>query len=201
MAYEGGPIGTYALYTPSAAIKSMTSFTVAFWLNSQQVDSDAQAILQLSNPTQYWPELDIDLESYHATSDSLNIKMYMENDSNNVWTVAPQGYLDTAVGKWTQFVVTYNAASGSVSMYENGTSIAFGYPYSPPGGTVGPITFYTSDPGSATNSNGAPAWGAANFSVSTGLVIGGWQGKTNPHSILVREVIPGISATQELYKI
>jgi len=88
--------------------------------------------------------------------------------------------LDTAVGKWTQFVVTYNAASGSVSMYENGTSIAFGYPYSPPGGTVGPITFYTSDPGSATNSNGAPAWGAANFSVSTGLVIGGWQGKTNP---------------------
>jgi hypothetical protein len=179
-AYQGGPDQTYAVYTPSAAIKAMTSFTVSFWMKTPQVTDGAQAILQLSNPTQYWPELDIDIENHPATSDSLLMKMYMENPGVTGWTIAPTAWLDTAVGKWLQFVVTYNAASGSVTMYRDGTSIAFGYPYSPTGGSVGPIKFYTSDPGSATNNLGAPSWGNADFSVSTGLVIGAWQGRVSP---------------------
>jgi Concanavalin A-like lectin/glucanases superfamily len=180
MAYQGGPDQTYALYSTGSAVKSIASFTVAFWMYSPQVTDGAQAILQLSNTTQYWPELDIDIENYTAGSDSLRMKMYMENAANNVWTVAPQAFFDTAVNKWTHFVVTYNAASGSVSFYENGTSVALTFPYSPPGGSVGPVPFYTSDPGSLSNSNSAPLWAAADFSVSSGLVIGAWQGKVTP---------------------
>jgi hypothetical protein len=179
-AYQGGADQTYAMYSTPSSIKSMTSFTISFWMKTPQVTDGAQAILQLANPTQYWPELDIDLESYSATSDSLIIKMYMENAANSVWTIAPQAFLDTAVGKWLQFTVTYNAASGSVTMYRDGTSIAFTYPYAPAGGTVGPVKFYTSDPGSVGNVNSAPAWGNADFSVSTGMVIGAWQGKVTP---------------------
>ena len=180
MAYQGGTTPTYALYTTSSSVKAMTSFTVSFWINTPQVVNYPQAILQLSNATQYWPELDIDLENYTATSDSLKIKMYMENYANNVWTVAPTAFMDTAVSKWVQFVVTYNATAGSVTMYQNGTSIAFGYPYSPTGGTVGPVPFYVSDPGSLSNTNGAKLWGNADFTESASLVIGAWQGKTNP---------------------
>jgi hypothetical protein len=188
MAYQGAANQTtYASYVSSSAIKSMTSFTIAFWLNSGQVDSGAQAILQLSNPLQYWPELDVDLEQYtpgSGPSDSLHLKMYMENAANNVWTVAPEAYLDTAVGKWTHVVITYNAAAGSVTMYQNGIAIYMTYPYSQtttvPNGSVGPIPFYTSDPGSLTNTLGAPLWGNADFSVSNNFVIGSWQGKVSP---------------------
>jgi hypothetical protein len=192
-ALQGSANDGFVLYTNGigAQIPAMTSFSVAFWLNSAQITNGAQAIFQLmfdSAAAGGWPYLDVDAEGYSATSDSLNIKMYFFNDANNWAGQSFQVYLDTAVSKWTFVAFTYNAATSGITAYENGVSAGlFNYPYgpsqSPPTTTQGPLTVYGNDPGAATgNPNAAPLWGAPNFAATTGIIFDNWQTSTTPNS-------------------
>jgi hypothetical protein len=185
------PNGFVLSTTVGSTIKSMTSFSLAFWINSAQVTNGAQAIFNLlldSASGGGWPYLDVDLEGYTATSDSLSAKLYMRNSAFNWSGQAFQVYLDTAVGKWTQVVFTFNGGNSTINAYENGVAAGFyNYPYGPsqspaPKVTAGPITVYGNDPGAATgNPLAAPLW-TANFSGASGIVFDDWQTSTSPNA-------------------
>lgn len=191
-ALQGNANGAFVLTGAGTTIPSMTSFTVALWMNSAQVTNGAQALFQLmfdSAAAGGWPYLDVDAEGYTASSDSLNLKLYFFNDKNAWAGQSFQVYLDTAVGKWTQVVFTYNATNSTIQAYENGVAAGmFNFPYGPsqsptPTTVPGPITVYGNDPGAATgNPNSAPLWGAPSFAATTGIIFDNWQTSTTPNS-------------------
>jgi hypothetical protein len=191
-ALQGNANGAFVLAGAGTTIPSMTSFTVALWMNSAQVTNGAQALFQLmfdSAAAGGWPYLDVDAEGYNSASDSLNLKLYFFNDKNAWAGQSFQVYLDTAVGKWTQVVFTYNATNSTIQAYENGVAAGmFNFPYGPsqsptPTTVPGPITVYGNDPGAATgNPNSAPLWGAPSFTATTGIIFDNWQTSTTPNS-------------------
>jgi hypothetical protein len=171
-------------------IQSMTSFSLSFWINSQQVTNGAQALFQVildSAAPGGWPALDVDLEGYTATSDTINCKIYLRNSAMTWSGQSFQVYLDTAVGAWTHVVWTFNAGNSTINAYENGVAAGlFNYPYgpsqSPPTTTSGGVTIYGNDPGAATgNPNGAPLW-KPSFAGTGGIVFDDWQTSTTPNS-------------------
>ncbi|MHB1922120.1 MAG: hypothetical protein ACYCOO_07770 [Chitinophagaceae bacterium] len=199
MAYQGGP-SSYVLYAnPGTALPALNSFTISFWIDASQPINDtsgkiipgqgAQGLFDLANTAGFWANLHLDLEPFTSTaggttpnSDTLLLKLEMTSMAPGVvWNNQfPQVWLDSAVGKWTEVVITYNGASGTFTTYENGTitgTNSLGYAYGPYNGTA---TLYANDPGSATNIKSAPVLGNLMFANATALVLGTWQLSTNP---------------------
>ena len=200
MASQGSPSGYVVYPNPGTALPVLTSFTLSFWIDASQPINNptanivpgegAQGLFDLVNNAGFWANLHVDLEpftSYSSSSttpntDTLSLKMEMTSTAQGVlWgNQFPTVWLDTAVGKWTQVVLTYNGASGTFTSYENGTitgTNSLGYAYGPYNGSA---TFYASDPGSATNTKSAPILGNLLFANATALVLGTWQLSTTP---------------------
>jgi hypothetical protein len=189
-ALKGSSNGFVLVNNAGSTIPTLTSWSISFWMNSAQVDSEAQGIFNLildSASSGGWPYLDVDLEGWHSTSDTINAKIYMRN-GNYPWAGQSfQVYLDTAVNKWTHVVFTFNGGNSTITAYENGVSAGmFNYPYgpsqNPPTTNLGPLTIYGNDPGAATgNPNGAPLW-TSTFKGAGGIVFDDWQTSTVPNS-------------------
>ncbi len=134
-ALQGSANGAFVLSGAGSVIPSMTSFTLAFWMNSAQITNGAQALFQVmfdSAAAGGWPYLDIDAEGYAASSDSLNVKLYFFSDKSAWAGQSFQVYLDTAVNKWTQVAFTFNVTNSTIQAYENGVAAGmFNFPYEP----------------------------------------------------------------------
>ena len=205
--YQGSG-GTYAVYSnPGTALPALQSFSIAFWMRANQPIGNpsafvadglgAQGIFDIANDSSFWGNLHIDLEpnptkgsadsanGYVGTPnpDTLSMKIELTSTATGVaWgNQFPTVLLPHSVGVWTHVVITYNGASGTFTVYENGAPVSFtgayGYAYGP---FNAPFTLYASDPGSATNSNNAPALGNLKFADAKNLVIGAWQLSTTP---------------------
>lgn len=199
-AYQGSSsVYSYVEYTnPGSALPALNSFTISFWMKANQPVANttgsptpgtgAQAIFEIVNNAGFWPNVHIDLEPYTIAGtktpnpDTILLKLELTSTAPGVvWqNQFPTVMLDTAVNKWTQVVLTYNGASGTLATYENGTltgTNGLGYAYGP---FTGSTTLYASDPGSATNVKNAPVLGNLQFANATALLIGTWQFSTNP---------------------
>lgn len=199
-AYQGSStMYSYVEYAnPGSALPALNSFTISFWMKANQPvanisgipapDSGAQAVFEIVNNAGFWPNLHIDLEPYTVAGtttpnpDTIQLKLELTSTASGVvWqNQFPTVLLDTAVNKWTQVVLTYNGASGTLATYENGTltgTNGLGYAYGP---FTGSTTLYANDPGSSTNVNNAAVFGNLKFANATALLIGTWQFSTNP---------------------
>jgi len=199
-AYQGSSsASSYVTYSsPGAALASLQSFTISFWINAPQPIADAgtvqpgkgaQGIIDLVNTTGFWGNLHVNLEPFRSTgtattpnTDTLLMKIEITNIRTGVvWqNQFPTVYLTGAVGRWTHVAITYDGASGRFTTYENGVQTgtnSLGAAYGPFNGST---ILYANDPGSATNVNNAAIYGNLQFQNANALVIGTWQLSTTP---------------------
>ncbi|HVB02186.1 MAG TPA: hypothetical protein VNE41_00565 [Chitinophagaceae bacterium] len=198
-----GSSATYSYITyPNAgnALSSLTSFTLSVWINGNQpvpnpgatpaAGLGEQAFFQLANDSAWQSNIHIGLAPFTSVaggvttpnSDTLQLKVILSNFSNGIqWgNYYVTAYLDTAVSKWTNVIVTYSAASSTLNVYENGTAVPINGPYTTYPGVTGGLKLYMSDPGSVSNVNNATGWGSLVFKNVSGVVIGAWSVNTTP---------------------
>jgi hypothetical protein len=177
-AYQGA-VGSYLLFSDPGPLKSLPSYTISFWMNSGKTNGLARGIFSLNNPTDFWGSLDIYLDNPGNTDpkgDTLLFKVHMTNNSG----VPYAGYflvskVPNAINTWTHMVVTYDASSSIINIYQNAKSIGISGVAGTKGYVVGPTM-----PGSDPTIKPVTPWGPIVWPNPTAAVIGTWQFQTNP---------------------
>lgn len=124
----------------------------------------------------------LEFEPYMPVSgDSVRVHPGFNNTGNSGgsgWKgIIPQGFLDTAIGKWTHVVMTYDGGSSKYTLYENGTAIAAQSAWTSPTDLT-PFTVLNGPTGDPTTGNMGPL----NYvNTPAGIVIGGWPYNSITH--------------------
>lgn len=114
-----GADSAYALATPSDAVKSMTAYTVSFWVNTPQ-NTGATGLVSLGNTQDFWGNINVFFEN-DGTSTKARFKTIFEDSGQ----VNDNGIQDVENGfnNWVQYLVTYDGA-GTIKSYVNGSMAA-----------------------------------------------------------------------------
>ena len=111
---------SYVLFTPGSAITGMHSFTIAYWVNSPVNTSGIVGLVNLSNTTGFWGNIDMFFEN-GSTLDAAKFRAHITNGATDTW-VTKDG-LPNIFTKWTHFALSYDAASETFKLYVNGSLI------------------------------------------------------------------------------
>ena len=113
-----GANNSYVLFTPGAAITGMHSFTIAYWVNSPLNTNGIVGLVNLSNTTGFWGNIDMYFEN-GSTLDAAKFRAHVTNGAIDRW-VNKDG-LPNVFTKWTHFAFSYDAASETFKLYVNGS--------------------------------------------------------------------------------
>jgi hypothetical protein len=190
-AFQGSSTGYAVVSNAGSSLPAMQSFTVSVWINTPQIaqGGNEESFFQLVDSTQWQSNIHLGVIPMTST-DTIKLGFKMQNWPGDTavpyQTYYMDAYLDTAVSKWTQVVVTYSGASSTVNVYENGTVIPVEGPYTTYPGYVG-LECFQADPGTPpaggtpnSNPNGAKPWGNITFKYATALAFGAWSVNTVP---------------------
>lgn len=155
-AYKGSATGQIE-YASAGKLAEMSSFTVAFWMNTQKHTGGAQNIFMLPNTEDFWGNMFLLVEGNdNAADNSMLMKFnfagqWIEFTGNNGLDRIPDMY-----GKWKHVAFSYDEETSKFAAYIDGQKLNL--------------------PASATDrkSGGAPL-GALNFQNVSKFVIGGFQ--------------------------
>lgn len=125
-AYQGSD-DSYILITPNPAaypgdisvrdtIANLGSFTIAFWMKSEQASS-AVGIFSISNTKTFWGNLDIFLDGNSSSPDQARIKMHLYNGVTEKWV---EERIEGAIGDWVHLTFRYDADTKSLDIFKNG---------------------------------------------------------------------------------
>jgi len=125
-AYQGAA-GAYATYTPSAAFSNLPSYSVSVWYKLPTSDPSygaksgqdtlTQGIFFLYG-TDNWLLVN-EIEPYHG--DSVRVHAGFQNFASPAFqNFVPETFDTMAIGKWVNFVVTYNGGTSTYVTYQNG---------------------------------------------------------------------------------
>jgi hypothetical protein len=183
-AYSGSG-QSFVSFTNVGNLASLHSYTLSAWVNpAHQPVADngtfspstgTMGIFSMYDTTGNPNLLLLEFEPYTPVSgDSVRVHPGFNNTGNTAgagWqAIIPQAFLDTAVGKWTQIVMTYDGGSSQYTLYQNGTAIAAQSAWTTPT-TLTPFTVLNGPTGGNTTGN----MGAINFTtMPSGFIIGGW---------------------------
>jgi hypothetical protein len=192
-AYQGSSTeARYAIYDAGTKIPALNSYTISFWMKSDQTipnpDPDpvqgkgTQGIFALADATDFWGGINLFLEQNGTNADTIKVKLLVKNKrAGVVWQGQDAVYsVPASVGKWVHITYTYDASTSKVTVYKDGQqggTKSLSGPYGPYDGSN---TLYANDPGSSTNVNGAPTWGLIELPAATKMVIGAHQFGTVP---------------------
>jgi hypothetical protein len=176
-AYQGAA-GAYVVFPNAGPGKDLKSYTLSFWMNSPKTAGLARGIFSFNNPTDFWGSLDIYLDnppSSDPQGDTLLFKVHMTNASG----VPFAGYylvaqVPKAINIWTHMVVTYDASTSVINIYQNATAIGISGVAGTKGYVVGPTM-----PGSDPAVSPVTPYGPLTLP-TTQAVLGTWQFQTNP---------------------
>jgi hypothetical protein len=176
-AYQGAA-GAYVVFGNAGPGANLQSYTLSFWMNSPKTAGLARGIFSFNNPTDFWGSLDVYLDNPPSTDpkgDTLIFKVHMNNASG----VAFAGYflqakVPNAINTWTHMVITYDAATSIINIYQNAAAIGIAGVAGTNGFVVGPTI-----PGSDPTKTPVIPYGPLKFP-TTAAVLGTWQFQTNP---------------------
>jgi hypothetical protein len=188
------PLGSEA---SKFAATSFTSYTIAVWIDEPQEPIYAtngnytpgqgpEGVLFMYDTAGHQDLLHMDIEPYAPTTQdtmSLNAGFtatgltttgaYAGSTPGGTEGVVPNGRLDTAINKWTQVVMTYDASSSDYTLYENGTAVFANSAWSTYAAGPSPAQILTGP----TGGTGSEPLGPLNYTPApTGFVIGAWCG-------------------------
>lgn len=118
-ALQGADKG-YAISDLPAAVKSLNSFTLSYWLKTPQNTTGILAPLVISRSDQFWGALDMFIEN-GSTATSGNLKVHF-NGQSEVWFT--NGFLSNPWNSWINIALTYNAATSTFILYQGGNAVA-----------------------------------------------------------------------------
>lgn len=164
-AYKGSSNG-FLVYANPGPIATLTSFTVAFWINTNRNVNGPEGIFALGKQDgSFWGNFFIFFEGLNGNAnppEELFMKLHFENNNATFvehW-LEPNGDFraKNMFGAWRHIVWTYDAATSKVGWYINGQQQTL-----PPGAES-----------RLANGSGTPL-GALSFKNPTKFVIGGFQ--------------------------
>jgi hypothetical protein len=161
-AMQGADQG-YVLFDAGDPIKNMQSFTITYWVNSPVNESGIVGLVNLSNTTGFWGNIDMFFEN-GSTEEAAKFRAHVTNNGGAIdqWIVKDD--LPGVFNSWTNFALSYDAATGTFKLYVNGAAVAT--ETNPDFGPIhfvgsGPLVFGTvhfqTDP-SLTSATGAQDW-------------------------------------------
>lgn len=118
-ALTGNPDATkkaYATAVASTAVRSMTQYTVSFWVNTPQ-NTGATGIFSLGDTQGFWGNINVFFENGGTTTLARFKALYNDNGAsfdNNIQDV------QNGFNNWVQYVITYDGA-GNFKSYVNGS--------------------------------------------------------------------------------
>ncbi|GEM_PF-375719 len=196
MAFNGSSTESrYAVGEGSSAIMGLKSFTVAFWMKSNNsvdpnppgIGKGAQGIFSVVRPTEFWGGLNVFIENPDSSKpDRIRLKLSVENGRTGVnWK--GQGVianLDGYKGKWVHMTFVYNAKESRCYVYQDGEPAKNldGFAYSPAGGALsGYASWFADDPGGIDNPKSTAGYGDLEMVGTNGkLVFGSHPFETDP---------------------
>lgn len=117
----------YVTSTPSNAVMGLQSFTVSLWVNVPQNTKGTYGLVSLSNTGDFWGNFDIFFEKSDKTTSTNGVfKYHVENwqtatTDKDTWS--DNLNIGDVWNKWIHLAVTYDAASSTFVVYQNGTAI------------------------------------------------------------------------------
>jgi hypothetical protein len=114
-------LNNYAVFTPTTAIKSLQSMTVAFWVNTSQNSAGIQTPICFVNSTQFWANLDMFFDGQTSTSSVFKIHAFGNGGSSETWLTSWS--LPSPWSNWIHIALTYDATTYTFKFYENGVMV------------------------------------------------------------------------------
>lgn len=102
------------------AIKNLTSFTIAYWINTPQNTTGILTPITISRIDQFWGALDMFVEN-GSTASTGNLKVHV-NAQTEVWFT--NGMISNPWNTWQNIALTYDAATSTFTLYQNGNPVA-----------------------------------------------------------------------------
>jgi hypothetical protein len=173
-AYQGAA-GAYAPYTPSAAFSNLQSYSVSFWYKlpasdpsygaTSGQDTLTQGVLFLYG-TDNWLLVN-EIEPFHG--DSVRIHPGFQDFASPAYQgFVPETFDTAAIGKWVNFVVTYDGGSSIYTTYQNGAATGANTAFTN-GKFLTPNPLYTD--GTKATPLGNIGWGTH---TPSSVVVGSW---------------------------
>jgi hypothetical protein len=115
-----GSANGYVISDLPTAIKNLKSFTIDYWINTPINSTGILAPIVISRTNEFWGALDMFFEN-GSTAVSGNLKVHF-NGQSEVWFT--NGFISNPWGSWLNIGLTYDAASSTFTLYQNGTKVA-----------------------------------------------------------------------------
>lgn len=119
-AYKGSTTGQIQ-YASAGKLAEMTSFTVAFWMNTEKHTGGGQALFMMPNTSDFWGNLFVIIEGNdNPTDNSMLFKFnfagnWVEFNGNNGLNRLPDMY-----GKWHHLAFSYDETTSKFAGYMDG---------------------------------------------------------------------------------
>ncbi|WP_407425402.1 LamG domain-containing protein [Arcticibacter sp.] len=132
-AYMGAP-NAFISYDSPGSIAALTSFTVAFWINTPKHGGGAQGIYALTRADgSFWGNFQVIIEGNTSTSNKMQMKLHFEKNSTppvintEHWIDPPEAARpDNMYGAWRHVTYTYDEQTSKAAMYANGQAVDLG---------------------------------------------------------------------------
>lgn len=118
-AMQGSATG-YAISDLPNAVKNLQSFTIDYWIKTPINSTGILTPITISRTDQFWGALDMFFEN-GSTASSGNLKVHF-NGQSEVWFT--NGFITNPWDTWQNIALTYNAATSTFALYQNGTAVA-----------------------------------------------------------------------------
>lgn len=143
-AYQGSENGQIQ-FASAGKLAEMSSFTVAFWMNTEKHEGGAQSVFMLPNTEDFWGNLFVIIEGNGNPDDnSMQLKLkygpnWVDFNGNNGLDRLPDMY-----GKWRHLAFTYDEEASELAIYLDGAPLSLPEAVAHPevnGEPLGPLSF------------------------------------------------------------
>lgn len=116
-----GALNSYVLFTPGNAIKTMSSFTITYWVNSPVVTTGIIGMVNLAKTDGFWGNINMFFENGSTATDG-RFRANIHNGTTDTW-LAKDG-IQSLFNVWTNLALSYNATTSTLKLYKDGGMIA-----------------------------------------------------------------------------
>lgn len=113
-----GALNSYVLATPGAAITSMNSFTITYWVNSPLHPAGIAGLVSLSNTNQFWGNIEMFLEN-GGTLEAMKFRAKVINNGTTEIGIDKDG-VPNFYTKWNNLALSYDQGTSTFKFYVNG---------------------------------------------------------------------------------
>ncbi len=120
-----GALASYVLATPSTAVRTMSSFTITYWINSPPPSTGIIGMVNLAKTNGFWGNINTFFENGSTNTNGI-LKANVHNGTSDAWV--EKSAIQNMFNVWTNIGLSYDAATSRLKLYKDGTPIATSNP-------------------------------------------------------------------------